>query len=190
MQRPLIRIHRYLNRNGRFKIRIADFTGEVRKRGKSHCKQDRRFADFARVGLQKVAVRFFTAAPVDLTDLAALHRFRIRAKELRYAIEMLAGVFPPALRERHYPLVTAIQGALGEINDFATQRLRLYKRLEDCSNVAETDQLRALLQEVRNEIEQRLIDLRKSCSSQRLFDMCAEFNAILMGKPTTAATVY
>ena len=30
VQRPLIRIHRYLNRNGRFKIRIADLTGEVR----------------------------------------------------------------------------------------------------------------------------------------------------------------
>ena len=102
---------------------------------------------------------------------------------------MLAGVFPPALRERQHPLVTAIQGALGEINDFATQQLRLYKRLTDCPKFAETDQLRALLHESRNETEQRLLDLRKSCGPQRLLEIAAEFNAILMAKSTTAATV-
>ena len=37
---------------------------------------------------------FFAAEPPQLNDLDALHKFRIRGKELRYAMELLVAAFP------------------------------------------------------------------------------------------------
>ena len=49
-----------------------------------------------------------------------LHAFRIEGKQLRYAMEIFAGAFPPAFRGELYPLVEQLQERLGKINDHAT----------------------------------------------------------------------
>lgn len=68
---------------------------------------------------------FFKAQPSDMTDLVALHRFRIRGKKLRYAMELLASAFAPEFREELYPTVERVQEHLGEINDHAVAWSRL-----------------------------------------------------------------
>lgn len=53
----------------------------------------------------------------DLADYAKLHQARIDGKKLRYAMEIFAACFPPAFRERLYPVVEEMQEILGDAND-------------------------------------------------------------------------
>ena len=57
------------------------------------------------------------AIAADLTDYENLHRVRIAGKRLRYAMEVFAESFPPALRETLYPDVEQMQEILGLAND-------------------------------------------------------------------------
>ena len=59
-----------------------------------------------------------------------MHQFRIRGKELRYALESLRGAFPSAVQTRLYETVEAIQDRLGEVNDLATAKARLKEKVE------------------------------------------------------------
>ena len=73
------------------------------------------------------------AAAADLNDYRNLHQLRIVGKRLRYAIEVIAGCFAPALREQIYPAVEEMQDILGRANDsqVAQERLReLCKQLQ------------------------------------------------------------
>ena len=53
-------------------------------------------------------------------DVQALHAFRIQGKQVRYAMEIFAGAFPPEFREQLYPIVETLQDRLGAINDHVT----------------------------------------------------------------------
>lgn len=93
------------------------------------------FRDWAAQQLDVVAGQFFDAVPDGTSDLAALHQFRIRAKALRYAMELLAGAFGPELRDMHYPVVEKLQERLGRINDHVAARdtFRKWAADEKCS---------------------------------------------------------
>lgn len=52
----------------------------------------------------------------DSTDVMALHIFRIRGKDLRYAMEVLAGASPDEFRTRLYPAVESMQKLSGIIS--------------------------------------------------------------------------
>lgn len=67
--------------------------------------------------LRPAVADFVQATEADLGDVIALHRMRIAAKRLRYAMELLAGGFPPWFRAELYPSFSEIQDRLGEIND-------------------------------------------------------------------------
>jgi CHAD domain-containing protein len=68
---------------------------------------------------------FTASVRADPTEPADLHRLRIRAKQLRYAIELFANCFAPALREHVYPAVEALQEQLGGLQDAAVGVERL-----------------------------------------------------------------
>ena len=70
--------------------------------------------------MQKTVQKFFKAEPSNVGDVNALHRFRIRGKELRYAMELLAAAFPVGFRDELYPVVEQLQELLGDIIDHAT----------------------------------------------------------------------
>jgi CHAD domain-containing protein len=57
-----------------------------------------------------------------LSDEAALHRLRIRAKKLRYTMEMVAVAFKPSFRRKLYPRISMLQDILGIVNDHAMGR--------------------------------------------------------------------
>jgi CHAD domain-containing protein len=82
------------------------------------------FREWAGEQLERVAESFFESIPADTSDMGALHQFRIRAKSLRYAIELLAAAFGPELREVHYPVIEEVQERLGRINDHVAARDR------------------------------------------------------------------
>ena len=71
------------------------------------------------------ARQFLASVPDANADMAALHQFRIRAKSLRYSIELLASAFGSELRDTHYRTIEELQERLGKINDRVTARDRL-----------------------------------------------------------------
>lgn len=145
-QKVVVAVHRWLGRGDRFAGRIDELLERVRSRGED---EDRtattRFGDWARQRLRPVVEQFFGAVPADRTDEAALHRFRIRSKELRYAMELLAGAFPDEFRSRLYPTLETMQERLGTINDLATLKARLQRKLEAAASPAEKVAWRRLL---------------------------------------------
>ena len=77
------------------------------------------FAGAATACLQSVAEPFFAAAMADTEHTQALHDFRIKAKHLRYSLEIFAAALDPDFRSTLYPAVEEIQTRLGEVNDQA-----------------------------------------------------------------------
>ncbi len=80
---------------------------------------------FARNSLRELVVPYLEAAAAEMTDTAALHAFRIKSKQVRYAMEIFAGAFDDDFRQVLYPLVVTLQDHLGEINDYVTAQAYL-----------------------------------------------------------------
>ncbi len=70
------------------------------------------------------------AAEDDLGAPENLHALRLRTKNLRYALEVFAPCFGPALRERVYPQLAAFQDVLGGVNDMHQIVRRLERELD------------------------------------------------------------
>jgi CHAD domain-containing protein len=83
------------------------------------------FRDWAAQQLSKDAEQFLETVPHAAADMGALHQFRIRAKAMRYSIELLASAFGSELRDSHYRTIELLQERLGRINDHVTARERL-----------------------------------------------------------------
>ncbi|MGA2598614.1 MAG: CHAD domain-containing protein [Bryobacteraceae bacterium] len=83
-------------------------------------------ADVAQETLPGLAAGFFEAgqsAADPAADSKTLHKFRIRSKKFRYALELFAPQYGPTL-EKRMEVLKNIQTRLGNINDcFATQAL-------------------------------------------------------------------
>ena len=83
---------------------------------------ERKFGRQVRRYLKPVVKRFFQAADADLKDEVALHELRIRAKKLRYTMELVAVGFEPAFRTKLYSQITRLQDRLGTVQDHAVAR--------------------------------------------------------------------
>ena len=120
-QRPIEASHAKLKRKD-FPRREARLLKHVRLRTESDLAEQPSFAEAGVHALRQLVQDFFAAADGDLSDPVALHAFRIQGKQLRYAMEIFAGAFPPALRKKLYPQVERLQEKLGDINDHASAR--------------------------------------------------------------------
>ncbi len=120
-------------RKNRFRRKMYGLLTGVRPHGKRQKTQDVSFHNWAETQLAQAADNFFAALPNQNSDLSALHQFRIRGKQLRYTLELLASAFGPELREEQYPVVQKLQEQLGQINDCvsADARLRRWRRKAD-----------------------------------------------------------
>jgi CHAD domain-containing protein len=126
-QTPICRAYRHFIRKRRFERQI----GELFRRTKSRRPEEEpHFGVWARARLRPIVERFFAAVPPDDAEMEQLHRFRIRGKDLRYAMELLADAFTPAFKEQLYPMIEAIQEKLGPVNDLAAAQARLKLRLD------------------------------------------------------------
>jgi CHAD domain-containing protein len=87
----------------------------------------RRFGQRAAQDLEPVLKKFLRAAKADLSSDDALHALRIRAKKLRYAMEIVASAFEPAFRKKLYPQISRYQDLLGIVNDHATAKVLFHE---------------------------------------------------------------
>jgi hypothetical protein len=122
--------------------------------------------------------QFFAAVPTDRMDEAALHQFRIRGKELRYALELLAGAFPARLRTTIYPVIEGLQNHLGVLEDLATSRDRLQQKTCDARAAVPW---RRLLAKEEAKLEQTRKDFWAKYTRGFLRRLRDNFQAVLTG---------
>jgi CHAD domain-containing protein len=154
-QRKLDRLYDDLDRGRKLKLRVRRLLKRLVQRNATRSET---FVDRARQTLRPLVAAFFDASPGVAASEDDLHRFRIAGKNLRYAVELLAGAFPPEFRHDLYPVLTALQERLGLINDLAVARNRLRKRKDRTGDPAELSDLRRRL----NDAEAELIDARSA----------------------------
>jgi CHAD domain-containing protein len=87
---------------------------------KRACDECAPFQKWAQRRLKNLSETFFEELPEADPSPSELHQFRIRSKELRYALELVAPVLGGDLRDVHYPVIEELQERLGSINDHAT----------------------------------------------------------------------
>jgi len=133
----------------------------IDRMGKEHAGATERFADRARTSLRPLADALFAALPGDAADDDALHRFRIRGKELRYGLELLAGAFPPAFRDDLYPVVGTLQAKLGLVNDLVTAQIRLEEWVAATGDPAAVSHLRRRRAAIGEELVRARADFRQ-----------------------------
>ncbi len=119
------------------------------------------FRDWAAKQFAQVADKFAAAMPNELSDTAALHQFRIRAKALRYAIELVASAFGSELRKEFYPIVAELQERLGNVQD----------------HVAAIERCRAWAAATRNEALHETLRELAEAEHRGLTDSIREFHA-------------
>ncbi len=126
-----------------------------------------RFDRWARRQLRRCARFFFAAEPNHLDDLDALHQFRLRGKDLRYAMELLAAAFPSQLRTELYPLVEQLQDRLGAINDHAVAIERFRRWRKKTSKHRQRKRLKKLIQSEKEMLAQSLWDFARWWTPRR-----------------------
>ena len=112
------------------------------------------FNNWAQSAMRCVVDRFNRAFPSDEKDLKAMHRFRIRVKNLRYAMELLAPALPAELKHSVYPRIEELQELLGSINDRAVAVSRLCKWHSKCRRRIDRCELRKKLAQESEELIQ------------------------------------
>jgi CHAD domain-containing protein len=188
-QRPIQAVYRRLKKEDCFDRRVKKLLCGVRPRGKTKAEpKDPRFGEWARIHLRRIVKKFFKAAPTDDTDDPTLHRFRIRSKELRYEMELLAGAFPAEFVEELYPVVETLQQQLGEINDRATAQARVHQWIDTADDPSEADHLRTLLEDEHARLNGSRRTFLQWWTPQRKHDLQARFSELLAGRPEPATT--
>jgi CHAD domain-containing protein len=102
------------------------------------------FQEFAAEQFANVADRLHKANPNDSSDPPVLHQFRIRAKDVRYAIELVALAFGNQLRKQLYPVIEELQERLGRTQDHVAAIDRCQKWNASADSVALRETLREL----------------------------------------------
>ena len=123
--------------------------------------------------------RFCKAFPSNDHDLAALHRFRIRGKELRYAVELLSSPSPVELREKIYPVLEQIQERLGEIYDHAVASDRLHDWIADIRSKRQANHVRKLLLEEQEKLDESIEDYASWWTPELASKFRVEFERII-----------
>jgi CHAD domain-containing protein len=124
-QRKLVTLYDKLDGGRKLKRRTSKLIKQMLSRNESSTE---RFGDRARDSLRPMLNVFFSTFPGATSTESELHRFRIAGKDVRYAMELLAGAFRPEFRDEIYPMLVTIQEMLGQINDLSVARDRLRKQ--------------------------------------------------------------
>lgn len=158
-QGPIVAIYEKLTRNDRLNVRVEGLLNDT---SKWKCDAVKRpFGQWATKRIQKTLQRFFKASTRDPDDLSRLHRFRIRGKELRYAMELLAPAFPSEFRDDLYPVVEQLQEHLGQINDCTVAQARYRKWASNLDGKKKLAYVRKLRKEEHDKQKKLLQDFAK-----------------------------
>lgn len=134
------------------------------------------FESFARTTLRPMVDSVFEGVSGSVNDENALHQFRITSKQLRYSMELLAGAFTGGFRDELYPLLASLQDKLGGLNDLATMRDKLQRRVDRSGNPAELSDLRRRLAVVNEALERTRAEFARLWSEETRRDLRARFD--------------
>lgn len=137
------------------------------------------FAAAAAVCLRSVAEPFFAAAQGETSQLAALHRFRIEAKHLRYSMEIFAAALDPEFRAALYPAVEEVQSRLGEVNDHAAALEQCEAWLADWDDPPAMQALREIVELDRQSLGVERERFARWWTSERAADLRHRFDQAL-----------
>lgn len=151
-QKPIVSVFHKVSRKDRFARQLKSL------RKKTSQTTHELFGPWAMDKLKKIAKPFFKTSSFDTHDLSKLHRFRIKGKELRYAMELLAPAFPNSFRKKLYPVVEELQSRIGAIHDGAVAVARFEKWLAHSPNKQRAKHVRKLLTVERENLENRLCE--------------------------------
>jgi CHAD domain-containing protein len=154
-QQPIVKTYQEL-RAEKLDDRISELLEEVCAQQKAKAKG--RFGKQAPRYLKPALTKFFKAADADLSSDEAFHDLRIRAKKLRYTMEILAAAFAPGFRKKLYPELVLLQDMMGAVNDHATAETLFGEWLVKSQDVEQ----RALLQGMLFAEEKAHQDLRQA----------------------------
>ena len=126
----------------------------VRKGTRKRKRKAPLFGRWVRKRLRTTVKAFFQAEPEELNDLDSIHEFRIRGKELRYAMELLSTAFPETFRTELYPLVEHLQDRLGDINDHAVALDRFTQWSDETADASQRKHLKRLTKKEKQELQE------------------------------------
>jgi CHAD domain-containing protein len=176
-QDAIAEVYRQLTRERRFENRVSELLKRVRWRGAQSLPPP--FGEWAVARLRAAVETFLAAGTSELSSPEALHRFRICGKKLRYAMELFGGAFPETLRSEVYPLATALQEKLGQINDFATAADQLERWLEQSTETEDLAYLQTALADAQNQLEQTRTTFFAWWTIERQQHLRARFESLL-----------
>jgi CHAD domain-containing protein len=191
-QRQVVDLEQRLMRKDRLQHR----TQALVRRMQAHAPADDaeklpEFGGWARRRLAPLVREFFKAIPRQGGERAALHRLRIRGKEVRYAMELSAGTFGNRFRTTHYEVIRQIQDRLGDINDLVMLIDFLQQRLLG-EESADLPAARRLLHRAEVRLEVLIREFWEWCTARRMKQWQADWKKYLAPGPrrrrTRAAT--
>lgn len=136
------------------------------------------FGAHAAATLRRVSKRFFKSEASSGDGFAALHRFRIQAKEMRYSLEIFSPVWPGTVRGEVYPVVERLQELLGDVVDshVAIERYHRWQRQAHCDG--SRCALRALVAHARAQLTERLAAFRDQWTPARSDALRAQLDGL------------
>lgn len=179
-QRPIVELNEELISSGQFAKHTDRLLSSIARFGEH---ETRSLEPWARSKLAAVYASFIASIPQQPDDLEALHRFRVRGKELRYTMELSASLFPPEFRTTLYPLVTRLQERLGEINDHATARRRLIVWSAEAKNRRDADFLCPLIASEHKKLKKAIKRFRKWWKPEFVCELDASFRTVMSQPP-------
>lgn len=126
-----------------------------------------RFESLTAHAIAKLVAAFCEAAPDTANSLAESHQTRIRARRLRYGIELLQKIIPDDTTQLISQL-ESVQEVLGQINDDATTNRFVRLSLSDCPDPRIEASLRAWLDRSEAAAADRLADFEIQIPSPTL----------------------
>lgn len=118
------------------------------------------FAAFARRRFKPMIAAFFAKADRKLRSAGEIHELRIAGKQLRYALEIFASVFPADVGDRCQDALERLQETLGSFTDHAAAADRLAR----WARSAEAGSNRELLATLRRDEDAQADAARKTFS--------------------------
>lgn len=131
IQAPLLVLFQCLERKDYLKKQMSQLLEEIQHSKKKH--NTTTFSKWKKRRLQKKLENLWKIAPTRKASLAALHRFRIRVKELRYMIELFGEAIPFEIQKKIYPKLKTFQKKLGRIHDFVMLQRNIQQQLTAAS---------------------------------------------------------
>lgn len=131
------------------------------------------FHGWATDQLQQQAKAFFAEFPEEISDIEALHQFRIQSKTFRYALEVLAAALDQDTVQTIYGTLTKLQNQLGRINDLSMLCQQLKERANDSRNANDERMLLKLRKRKKRRLKHEVAVLDSSINEAYLIPIKA-----------------